>query len=103
MRDPKSPDGAKGAIPLLLDPAELLGVCSLLPGLLPPPPVLAPPPVRPLALLLIAPNADSAWETPNPAWPASALEDELREIAKPLTSLSDSSVGSRETNSFCSN
>ena len=46
-----------------------------------------------LALELIAPKADSA------------VDDEVRErlIATPLTSLSVSSVGSRLTNSFCSN
>lgn len=43
--------------------------------------------------MLIAPSAESA------------VDDELRErfVAKPLTSLSVSSVGSRLTNSFCSN
>ena len=107
MREPNNVP-ARGPSPLLLDPAELLGECSLLPGLLPGllddppgPPAPAPCPFALAALLLIAPRAVIAW-LPSAA---SAVLDELREsgAAKPLTSLSDSSVGSRETNSFCSN
>ena len=59
------------------------------------PRALAPPPFRPFrARLLMASRLERA------------AEDEVRErvlVATPLTSLSVSSVGSRLTNSFCSN
>ena len=63
--------------------------------------------LRPLApaftLSLIAPSAESAFDDKGRA--ESAVDDEFLErlVANPLTSLSVSSVGSRDTNSFCSN
>ena len=74
----------------LPEPNEEDGVACALPRALPPLPA------RPFAfaLLLIAPRADKA------------VDEGLRErvlVATPLTSLSSSPVGSRETNSFCSN
>lgn len=78
MRDPKRP--ASWDLP---EPRDEDGVaCALLRAL-----------PFPLAFSLIAPRAESA------------VDDELRErlVATPLTSLSVSSVGSRLTNSFCSN
>ena len=96
------------ASPLLPDPADELGVCSLLLFPLACVLVLSLPFTRPLSLLLIAPSAESAFDCR--WWPAlameeSAVDEEVRErfVATPLTSLSASSVGSRETNSFCSN
>jgi hypothetical protein len=89
------------AIPLFAEPADELGVCSLLEE----PRVLElSARARPLlSLLLRAPRTDMAFE----GWAIcdKADEDEFRErlVATPLISLSVSSVGSRETNSFCSN
>lgn len=68
----------------LPDPNDEEGVACALPRALP----------FALAFSLIAPSAESA------------VDEEFRErvlVARPLTSLSVSSVGSRLTNSFCSN
>ena len=83
MRPPNIPPSCD-----LPDPSDEDGVgCALLRA-------LAPPLFRPFALLLIAPRVERA------------VDEEVRETvlnATPLTSLSVSSVGSRLTNSFCSN
>lgn len=78
MREPKRPASCD-----LPDPSDEDGVFCWLPRALP----------LPFTLSLIAPRADSA------------VDEETRErlVATPLTSLSVSSVGSRLTNSFCSN
>ena len=83
MRPPNSPPRCD-----LPDPSDEEGVgCALFRALVP---LLPFPP----ALLLIAPREERA------------VEEDVREmvlVATPLTSLSVSSVGSRLTNSFCSN
>ena len=83
MRPPNSPPSCD-----LPDPNDEEGVgCALFRALVP---LLPFPP----ALLLIAPREERA------------VEEDVREmvlVATPLTSLSVSSVGSRLTNSFCSN
>lgn len=76
IREPKRPESCDL-------PRDEDGVAWALPRALP----------FPLALSLIAPSAERA------------VEEDTREsvVATPLTSLSVSSVGSRLTNSFCSN
>ena len=85
MRPPNIPPSCDLPEP---DPTDEDGVgCALLRA-------LAPPLFRPFVLLLMAPRAESA------------VEEDVRDnvlVATPLTSLSVSSVGSRLTNSFCSN
>lgn len=91
-----------GPSPLFADPADELGDGSLL---FRPFAVVLPRPlgIAALILLLMAPSAESAMDVG--AIDDSAVDDDVRErlVATPLTSLSASSVGSRETNSFCSN
>lgn len=77
--------------PAFPEPADDEGVWVALPALLERPEGTAKATL--FALLLMAPRAERA------------VEEEFRErvVATPLSSFSDSSVGSRLTNSFCSN